>query len=88
MPTAGLSALAEVVAADGRPIDDGHVPKGIVCVTLDQWRDRLLKRSIINAKGSYREQFKRIRFALQNAGAIGIWEESVWLVTQRHAPSQ
>jgi hypothetical protein len=90
VPSAALSALAEVVAADGQAIEDGsdHIPKGFKGVTLDQWRDRLLKRSIINAKGNHREQFKRIRIALQNAGRVGIWEEFAWLVTQRHTPSQ
>jgi AAA domain len=83
VPTAALSELANVVAADGRSIEETsvHIPQGIVCAKLDQWRDRLLKRSIINPKGNHREQFKRIRIALLNGGLIGVWEEFVWLVT-------
>jgi len=83
VPKAALHALFEVAADEGQPVDDasGHVPKGVTCVTLDQWRDRLLKLAIINAKGNYREQFKRIRVTLQNVKIIGIWEDFVWPVT-------
>jgi hypothetical protein len=83
IPKAALHALNEALADEGRPHDDtsGHIPKGVTCVTLDAWRDRLMKLAIINAKGNHREQFKRIRVTLQNAMAIGIWEDFVWPVT-------
>lgn len=83
IPKAALHALNEVLADEGRPHSDtsGHIPKGVTCVTLDAWRDRLIKLAIINPKGNHREQFKRIRVTLQNAMAIGIWEDFVWPVT-------
>ena len=83
VPKAALHALFECIADEGQPSPDtsGHAPKGVTCVTLDQWRDRLLKLAIINAKGNYREQFKRIRVTLQNAKIIGVWEDFVWPVT-------
>jgi hypothetical protein len=83
VPKAALRALFECIADEGRPSPDttGHAPKGVTCVTLDIWRDRLLKLAIINAKGNHREQFKRIRVTLQNAMATGVWEDFVWTVT-------
>jgi hypothetical protein len=83
IPKAALHALFECITDEGQPSPDtsGHAPKGVTCVTLDQWRDRLLKLAIINAKGNHREQFKRIRVTLQNAKIIGIWEDFVWPVT-------
>jgi hypothetical protein len=83
IPKAALNALFEASADKGRPADEssGIIPKGVTYVTLDEWRDRLLKHAIINAKGNHREQFKRIRVTLQNAGIIGIWENFVWPVT-------
>jgi hypothetical protein len=79
---AALHALHECIADGSAPTPaDPHVPAGVTGVTLDQWRDRLLKLAIINANGNYREQFKRIRVTLQNAKMIGIWENFVWAVT-------
>jgi hypothetical protein len=81
-PRAALHALFECIA-DNRviPPTDPHVPAGVTGVTLDTWRDRLMKLAIINPKGNHREQFKRIRVTLQNAKIIGIWEDFVWPVT-------
>jgi AAA domain len=89
IPKAALHALHECVA-DGPTLAplDAHVPAGVTGVTLDLWRDRLLKLAIINAKGNHREQFKRIRVTLQNSSTIGIWDDFVWPVTSRHIPSQ
>jgi hypothetical protein len=83
VPKAALHALFECIADQGQPSPDatGHAPKGVTCVTLVQWRDRLLKLAIINGDGNYREQFKRIRVTLQNSKIIGIWEDFVWPVT-------
>jgi hypothetical protein len=83
LPKAALDALFECIA-DGesspRP-NDIHVPVGVTCVTLAKWRDRLLKRAVINAEGSYREQFKRIHVTLKQRGFIGIWDDIAWPVT-------
>lgn len=82
IPKAALHALHECIADEmtSPPIDE-HVPANAKGVTLDVWRDRLLKLSIINAKGNHREQFKRIHVTLKNLGLIGIWEGFVWTVT-------
>jgi hypothetical protein len=81
-PTAALHVLYECIADKPAAIPaDPHVPAGVTGVTLDDWRDLLLKRAIINAKGNPREQFRRIRVTLQNAKIIGIWEDFVWPVT-------
>jgi hypothetical protein len=79
---AALRALLDCIT-DGAATTpaDPHVPADVRGVTLDQWRDRLLKLAIINAKGNPREQFKRIRVTLHNAKIIGIWEDFVWPVT-------
>jgi hypothetical protein len=83
VPKAALHALNEAIADEGRTVDDasGRIPRGVTCVTLDAWRDRLTKLAIINAKGNPREQFRRIRVTLQNARIIGIWDDFVWSVT-------
>jgi hypothetical protein len=79
---AGLTALFECAADLGQvPPASEHIPKGVTCVTLDQWRDYLQKRGVINPEGSPREQFRRIRVTLSNAGAIGIWDTFAWPVT-------
>jgi|SRR5215216_5089485 hypothetical protein len=80
---AGLRALHECLADKGEvlPYYSEHIPKGVACVTLDEWRDYLFKLDIINKDGSYREQFRRLRVKLKNAAVIGIWEEHVWSVT-------
>jgi len=82
VPKSALHALHECIADGPAPIPtDPHVPAGVTGVTLDDWRERLLKLAIINAKGNPREQFRRIRVTLQNAKIIGIWEDFVWPVT-------
>jgi hypothetical protein len=82
LPKAALHALFECIADKPVPTPtDPHVSAGVTGVTLDQWRDHLLKIALINAEGNYREQFKRIRVTLQNAKIIGIWGDFVWPVT-------
>jgi hypothetical protein len=86
---AGLRALNECLADHGRAApENNHVPIGKLSVTLDEWRDQLLKGGIINAEGNPREQFKRIRVTLINAGVIGVWDNLAWVsqpVTARHS---
>jgi hypothetical protein len=83
IPKAALRALHELIA-DGeiapRP-DNIHVPVGVTCVTLENWKKRLDVTGIINRDGNYREQFRRINVTLRNAGFIGIWDNIVWPVT-------
>ncbi|HEX4409949.1 MAG TPA: AAA family ATPase [Xanthobacteraceae bacterium] len=79
---AGLRALNECLASTGRsPPDSQHFPAGVACVTLTEWREYLIKLGLINREGGFREQFRRLRVTLKNAGAIGIWDDNVWVVT-------
>ena len=80
--TAGLRALQDCIADIGQTKPaSARVPAGVAYVTLTQWRDYLFKLAVINPEGSgYREQFRRLRIALKNAGVIGIWEEHAWLI--------
>ncbi|HWL06442.1 MAG TPA: AAA family ATPase [Xanthobacteraceae bacterium] len=82
MPAAGLRQLHECLAESGKPSTPSeHVPAGVTCVTLDAWKDRMVAAGILNAEGNPREQFRRIRVTLINAGLIGVWEGSAWSVT-------
>jgi len=82
IPRAARDQLLECLAEMGAAAPPSDViPTAVKTVTLGQWRERLLKVGIINAEGSPREQFKRIHVALQNARAIGVWEDLVWAVT-------
>jgi hypothetical protein len=82
VPKAALHALYECIAEGAAPAPtDEHVPTGVKGVTLEQWRERLVKLAIINIKGNPREQFRRIHVTLKARGIIGIWEEFVWAVT-------
>lgn len=77
-----LALLRTCLEEKGR-VSDGTegAPKGVTCVTLNEWRHTLSCDGQINPQGSGREQFKRIRVTLENAGFIGISGEFVWCVT-------
>jgi hypothetical protein len=82
---AGLRALNECLAGLGKPAPASeHFPHGVTCVTMDEWREYLFKRKVINREGSYREQFRRLHTSLSNAGEIGIWDEHVWTAKASH----
>ncbi|EIG63506.1 AAA family ATPase [Bradyrhizobium sp. WSM1253] len=70
-----------------RPVDD-QIPADASVVTMGVWRSQLEAHSIINPKGSWREEFKRIHVTLKESGFIGIWGDFVWPsqdVTTRHS---
>jgi hypothetical protein len=85
---AALKALNEVLFDKGKPApkpvfsEEGrpYIPNQVPCVTLDQWREYLIKRDVINPKGSHREEFRRLHTTLKNAGKINIWDDFVWVV--------
>jgi AAA domain len=83
IPKAALKALFECIADSETTVrpEDIHVPVGVTCVTLEKWRERLAKLSIINREGNHREQFKRIHVTLKSRGFIGIWGDIAWPVT-------
>jgi hypothetical protein len=85
LATAALRALEDCIDDMGQPAPgSNHTPVGVKGVTLDQWREYLFKHNLINREASYREQFKRLHVTLENSRNIGIWNNFVWSVTQRH----
>jgi len=75
----GLHALFECLADCGRPGPASeHIPEGVRCVRLDEWRHRLFQLSLLDRGKGYRQKFHRIRVTLINANKIGVWEENVW----------
>jgi hypothetical protein len=58
-----------------------NIPSHVTGVTLDQWRDYLLKAGIIS-DGSRREQFRRIKEKLIETRRIAVWENRVWMVRE------
>lgn len=82
VPKAALDQLRWCICDSGRPPPPSQqVPAGVTSVTLNEWKEQLLKAGILNAEGNPREQFRRIRVTLQNAKIIGVWDEYVWPVT-------
>jgi len=78
---AGLRILFDLIA-DGettpRP-NDLHVPAGVSCVSLDKWKERLIKKAKISkTNNTNRTQFRRIHDTLESAGKIGIWGDVAW----------
>ena len=81
LQVAALRSLTDCLADMGKvPPASNHIPSGIPCVTMDDWREYLIKHKLINPKGGYREQFQRLHVALKNAGKIGIWGDFAWIV--------
>jgi hypothetical protein len=78
---AGLRILFDLIA-DGETApkpNDQHVPTGVSGVSLDQWRERLVKKAKISKEpNTNRTQFRRLYDTLESAGKIGIWDGFVW----------
>ncbi|MGV7216002.1 AAA family ATPase [Bradyrhizobium sp. UFLA05-112] len=76
---AGLRELYECIADHAEPPpNDPHCPPGSKGVSLDTWRERMRKRSVIGGKGE-RAQFMRMKRGLCAKDRIGIWDEFVWV---------
>ena len=74
--------LIDCVARYGEPAPvSDHIPRGVQGVTKACWREHLEKAGIINAKGSPREQLRRLVVTLKAKGVLGVWEDFVWPVT-------
>jgi hypothetical protein len=80
LQVAALRSLTDCLADMGKvPPASNHIPSGVPCVTMDEWREYLFRHSVINrASSGHRKQFQRLHVALKNAGVIGIWNELVW----------
>jgi AAA domain len=79
---AAFNMLTDCIAREGElaPVSN-HIPNGARGCHILLWRAYLEAGGIVNPKGNPREQLKRIVVTLKNAGAIGVWEDFVWLVT-------
>jgi hypothetical protein len=83
-----LDLLHEAMIANATTAPSSeHVPAGAQGVTKSVWRAFCEKGGIINPEGSPREQLRRIVVTLKDAGFIGVWDDFVWPVTQRHKAS-
>ena len=79
----GLDALTETMLSHGKPAQQSlGLPTGIKVVALDQWRDELCRRNIVDKHSSNPWQdFQRIQDQLAARELIGIRDNHVWRVT-------
>jgi KaiC/GvpD/RAD55 family RecA-like ATPase len=77
-----MEALTEALLNHARLLPASlMLPNGTKGCTLDQWRDELYARSILERdKGTSREKFSRLRERLTRKRMIGIRNDFVWLV--------
>jgi hypothetical protein len=76
----GLEALTETLLNHGKSAPQSlGLPDGMNVVTLDQWRDELCSRSVLNRddKNHWRD-FSRVRDQLAARQAIGVRDGMVW----------
>jgi hypothetical protein len=75
-----LEALTETLLNHGTPAPHSFgLPPGMKAVTLDQWRDELCSRSILDRDDkNHRRDFGRIRDQLAARQAIGVRDSVVW----------
>jgi hypothetical protein len=75
-----LDALTDCAADHGKPPPDAfRLPTGLLAIELNQWRDELYSRGVIerDAKNP-REDFRRVRNSLQARKLIGARDNLVW----------
>ncbi len=75
-----LAALVDTTITLGEPAPARlQLPAGINVVQLDQWRDALFKRNVLDrSSANPRKDFIRIREALASRLLIGMQENTVW----------
>jgi hypothetical protein len=75
-----LAALTEGVLNSGKPAPASfHLPEGIRVVPMDNWRDELFRRGVLDRQApNPRQDFKRIRESLAARLLIGMQEGLVW----------
>jgi hypothetical protein len=83
-PRKALAALEAVIREHGVPLpaEARKAARSVTLgATLEGWRHMLRCDGLINPKGNEREQFRRIRVTLEDAGLIGLSGDFVWCVT-------
>jgi hypothetical protein len=72
----GLSDMGEV------PPSSNHIPPGVRCITIEQWRDRAYRKGISTSdkQDSRRQAFGRATEGLIAAKQVSVWEPFAWPV--------
>jgi hypothetical protein len=78
--TLALKALNSLAADIGKaPPASFGLPKGLLAVTIEQWREELFSRGIISTDHkSPREAFKRLRTSLEARGDAAERDGLIW----------
>jgi hypothetical protein len=76
----GLDALADCACDLGQaPPATWGLPAGLRAVKLDEWRDELYRRGVIDRDAKNpREDLRRVRSSLQARNLIGVRDDWVW----------
>jgi hypothetical protein len=80
--TVALKALAEAIADQGIiPPASNHIPPSVRAVTIDQWKDRAIKKGLSNSddRKAQAKTFRRSVETLLAAQRVGTWDPHVWL---------
>jgi AAA domain-containing protein len=75
-----LTALSDAALDSGKaaPID-WQLPAGIQIVSVDAWRNELMRKAVIDREGANpRQEFKRLRDQLAARKLIGVRDDFVW----------
>lgn len=64
------------------PIPNNHVPQGVKVVSLDLCKEYCRQGGLVDSDkpDAFRQAFHRVKATLLNKGAIGVWNECVWIV--------
>jgi hypothetical protein len=75
-----LEVLLDCVAEAGEPSPSGtHYPTAGRVVRVDHWREALLQSDIVDREGKNpRQDFRRLRMALEYRRAVRTWGDYVW----------
>jgi hypothetical protein len=81
-----LDILADLLARQGRvpPVSE-HVPTGVPCVRIQDWRQHAYDRAFTEAKpDAQRKAFDRASRDLIAQRHVGKWEGLVWMVSMEN----
>jgi hypothetical protein len=76
-----LDALHDAIGECGAvPMVSNHIPGGVKCATIDQWREYALKRGISTSdkESATRMAFVRATESLVAAHRVAIWDGYAW----------
>jgi hypothetical protein len=78
-----LGQAENIGRCSGKPPPSGFgLPAGLLAVDIDQWREEMFARGILDRKArNPRTDFKRLKDGLQVKSLIGIRDDMVWSAT-------